>query len=157
MIGACGSAGTDACFAPNAVARDAYAAAFSFSITLVSRASTTAWSGQSSSGMAASGSRAGTPDASDFWCGVFGSWVRGLAPGWQGLGERSGSAQALPAYDPAAVHVDHLAGDVPGPVRSQEQGGLGDLFWLAETLQRVHGDCLIDVLGRDSPLGFPVA
>jgi hypothetical protein len=72
-------------------------------------------------------------------------------------GGRQGAAPALPGRHPAAVHVDHLAGDVAGPVRSQEQDGLGDLLRLAETLQRVHGDGLVDVLGRDSPLGLPVA
>ena len=66
-----------------------------------------------------------------------------------------GLAPALPGRDPAAVHVDHLAGDVTGSVRSQEQDGLGDLLRLAETPQRVHGDGLVDVLGRDSPLGLP--
>ena len=42
-----------------------------------------------------------------------------------------------------------------GPVRGQEEDGLGDLLRLAETLQRVHRDGLLDVLGRDSPLGLP--
>ena len=63
----------------------------------------------------------------------------------------------LPRHHPAAIHVDHLTGDVPGPVRSQEQDGFGDLLRLAETLQRIHGDRLVDVLGRDSPLGLPLA
>ena len=56
-------------------------------------------------------------------------------------------APGLPGHHPAAIHVDHLACDVPRPVRGQEQNGLGDLLRLAETFQRIHGDCLVDVLG----------
>src|SRR5450755_4240109 len=70
-------------------------------------------------------------------------------------GERFHAGHALTGRHPAAIHVDHLTGDVPGPVRSQEQDRFGDLLRLAEPLQRVHRDRLLDVLGRDPPTRSP--
>src|SRR5207302_1360858 len=71
-----------------------------------------------------------------------------VAPGCRGLVVSIGGAEhALASHHPAAIHVDHLTGDVPGPVRSQEQDGFGDLLRPTETPQRVHRDCLLDVLG----------
>ncbi len=59
-------------------------------------------------------------------------------------------SRALSGGHPAALHMDHLAVDVAGAVRCEEQHRLGDLAGIAKTLHRVHRLCLFDVL-RGTP------
>ena len=83
------------------------------------------------------------------------SYLLGSIPFGYLAGRIAGVDSGLSGNHPAAIHVDHLTGNVPGRVRSQERDGFGDLLRLAETLKRVHRDCQLGVIGRDSPLRLP--
>src|SRR3954469_12082241 len=66
------------------------------------------------------------------------------------------TSHVLSGGNPAPLDVDHLAVDIAGTVRRQEEHGFRDLARVSETLHRVHRFRLVDLLRGDTPLLLPV-